>query len=147
MEVRYLRASEIELLHHQLIDQYSANENPDVQDRGLLQSTAIRPSQTHFYRQDSDICDLAASLGFGLATNHSFHNGNKRTAAMATDVFLQLNGYKLECHPLALSDCIVKMTRHIVDEYWFADWIRRNSRELTSQERAAMEDEAEEKGS
>jgi death-on-curing protein len=46
---------------------------------------------------DPDVADLAAAYAFGIARNHPFVDGNKRTAAVISETFLTLNGYDLTC--------------------------------------------------
>jgi death-on-curing protein len=67
-----------------------------VRDEGLLESALARPRQLHAYGDpEPDLADLAASLASGLARNHPFVDGNKRTAHVAYRTFLELNGTEL----------------------------------------------------
>ena len=67
-----------------------------VRDEGLLDSTLARPQQLQAYGDPPpDLADLAASLAFGLARNHPFGDGNKRTAHVAYRTFLLLNGAEM----------------------------------------------------
>ena len=69
----------------------------------LLESALARPQQLHAYGDPPpDLAQLAASLAFGLARNHPFVDGNKRTAAVACETFLLLNGALLDADDLAL---------------------------------------------
>lgn len=64
-----------------------------VRDDGLLESALARPQQLYAYGKPvPDLADLAATLAFGLARNHPFVDGNKRTAHVAYRTFLALNG-------------------------------------------------------
>ena len=68
-----------------------------VRDETLLDSALARPQQLHAYGDPPpDIADLAASLAFGVARNHPFGDGNKRTAAVICETFLVLNGARLQ---------------------------------------------------
>ena len=63
-----------------------------LRDESLLESALARPQQLHAYGgADTDLASLAASLAYGLARNHPFVDGNKRTAFVACRVFLRLN--------------------------------------------------------
>ena len=63
-----------------------------VRDEKLLESALARPQQLYAYGDPiPDIADLAATLAFGLARNHPFVDGNKRTAHVCYRVFLALN--------------------------------------------------------
>lgn len=63
-----------------------------VRDLGLLESALYRP-QTGYY---GDVVEMAAALFESLLMNHAFVDGNKRVAFFATDVFLRMNGLKLD---------------------------------------------------
>lgn len=74
-----------------------------VRDDNLLDSALARPQQSHAYRDPPpDLADLAASLAFGLACNHPFVDGNKRTAAVACETFITLNNGTLDADDLVL---------------------------------------------
>lgn len=63
-----------------------------VRDPGLLESALARPiNRWHYGEQEMSV--LAVSLLLGIARNHPFGQGNKRTALEAADAFLWLNGY------------------------------------------------------
>jgi death-on-curing family protein len=72
-----------------------------VRDAALLDSALARPQQRYAYGDPPpDLADLAASLAYGLARNHPFVDGNKRTAAVACEVFIMLNDATLEADDL-----------------------------------------------
>ena len=74
-----------------------------VRDEALLDSALARPQQLFAYGDPPpDLAALAASLAFGLARNHPFVDGNKRTAAVCCEVFIRLNDAKLNADDLAL---------------------------------------------
>ena len=62
-----------------------------VRDLGLLQSALARPQHLVAYAEPT-VPKLAAAYGFGIARNHPFVDGNKRTAFVAVELFLELNG-------------------------------------------------------
>src|SRR6188508_2449621 len=67
-----------------------------VRDEALLESALARPQQLYAYGDPApDHCDLAATLAHGLARNHPFLDGNKRTAHVVYRTFLALNGAEL----------------------------------------------------
>lgn len=101
--------------------------NPGVRDEGLLDSALARPQQLHAYGDPPpDLADLAASLAFGLARNHPFIDGNKRTAAVACEVFIVLNGATLQADDLALYPVYVALAEGSLPEAEFAAWLRRH---------------------
>lgn len=68
-----------------------------LRDEGLLLSALSRPQQKWCYGQPPpDLCSLAAAYAFGLAKNHPFLDGNKRTAFVVYRVFLKWNGLELK---------------------------------------------------
>lgn len=90
-KTKYLTTNEALLIHAILLRKYGGAEG--LQDPGLLEAVLFRP-QTGYY---SDIIQEAAVLMESLAINHCFVDGNKRVAFGVTDVFLRINGYKLDC--------------------------------------------------
>lgn len=67
-----------------------------IRDMGLVESALARPQQLYFYEGEEDVLALAVRLGVGIALNHGFVDGNKRTGAVAMIEFLALNGWRLE---------------------------------------------------
>jgi death-on-curing protein len=100
-----------------------------VRDRGLFESALARPQQLACYGEP-DICALAAAYGCGLARNHPFIDGNKRTAFVAIELFLLLNGMGLRADD---GDCVLTMlavAEGSLGEDAFADWLRRHGQPL-----------------
>ncbi|WCE04146.1 type II toxin-antitoxin system death-on-curing family toxin [Pseudoxanthomonas sp. JBR18] len=96
-----------------------------VRDEALLDSALARPQQLFSYGDPPpDLAALAASLAFGLARNHPFVDGNKRTAAVACETFLLLNGTTLMADDLALYPVYLGLADGSLDEAAFADWLR-----------------------
>jgi death-on-curing protein len=96
-----------------------------LRDEALLESALARPQQLHAYGDPApDLAYLGAALAYGLARNHAFVDGNKRTSHVAYRTFLLLNGAELIAtdeekyvHMLALAEG--KLT-----ETDFAAWLR-----------------------
>jgi death-on-curing protein len=96
-----------------------------VRDEGLLESALARPQQLHAYGDPPpDLADLAAALAHGLARNHPFLDGNKRTAAVACETFLELNGATLEADDLELYPLYLALAEGKLGERDFAAWLR-----------------------
>lgn len=96
-----------------------------VRDEGLLDSALARPQQLFTYGDPPpDLADLAASLAFGVARNHPFVDGNKRTAAVVCEVFIELNSGKLETSDLELYPQYIGLADGSLSEKEFADWLR-----------------------
>lgn len=97
-----------------------------LRDEGLLDSALARPLHLDAYGQP-DVADLAAAYGVGLAKNHAFIDGNKRTAFVAMELFLVLNSHELLASD---ADCVLTMLAVAageIDEPAFAAWIREKS--------------------
>jgi len=100
---------------------------PGVRDEDLLDSALARPQQLHAYGDPPpDLADLAASLAFGLARNHPFLDGNKRTAAVACETFIVLNDGILQADDLALYPVYIALAEGTLSEADFAAWLRRH---------------------
>jgi len=70
-----------------------------VRDHGAVESALARPHNLVAYEACDDLARLAAAYAYGIARNHGFADGNKRTALVITDLFLMLNGYELVSSP------------------------------------------------
>jgi len=96
-----------------------------VRDESLLDSALARPQQPHAYGNPApNLADLAASLAFGLARNHPFVDGNKRTAAVACGVFIVLNGGTLAADDVELYPLYIGLAEGSLGEREFAEWLR-----------------------
>lgn len=99
-QLDYLELEEVVELHAQMLDLYGGR--PGFKDRGGVESALVRPRQkVHF--EGADLLAQAAALYFGMAKNHGLIDGNKRIAVVATDAFLQLNGWELRCDNATLA--------------------------------------------
>jgi death-on-curing protein len=100
-----------------------------VRDEGLLESALARPQQLHAYGDPApDLADLAAALAYGLARNHPFLDGNKRTAAVCCETFIELNGATLEAEDLELFPRYLALAEGKLAERDFAAWLRERMR-------------------
>ncbi|MGH7153350.1 MAG: type II toxin-antitoxin system death-on-curing family toxin [Acetobacteraceae bacterium] len=96
-----------------------------VRDDGLLESALARPLNRASYG-DPDIAELAAVYALGLIQNHPFVDGNKRTAYVALELFLRLNGIRF---PVSDADAVIMTLRLAagdIAEPEFIDWVRAN---------------------
>jgi death-on-curing protein len=96
---------------------------PGTRDEGLLESALARPLNLAHYGTP-DVFELAACYGVGLAKNHPFVDGNKRTAFVAVELFLNLNGVELDA---ADADCVLTMLAVAAgqtDEAALSQWLR-----------------------
>jgi death on curing protein len=94
-----------------------------VRDARLLESAMARPQNLVAYG-DPDIADLAAAYAFGIARNHPFVDGNKRTAAVVSETFLLLNGRVLEASDAELVVAFLALAAGELSDEEMADWFR-----------------------
>jgi len=88
--VSFLTLDEVLAIHEGVLGRFGGSEG--VRDLGLLESALYRPQTGHY----EDLVSMAAALFDSLLWNYPFVDGNKRTAFFATDVFLRLNGWRLQ---------------------------------------------------
>jgi death on curing protein len=123
--VRYLTADDVMALNE-------AEAGPDLlADFGFLESAVLRP-QTSVFGSDAypDVHSKAAALLHSLARNHAFIDGNKRTAALATDVFYALNGYVLEAEPREFVGLVLDAAQGLIDVEAIAGQLKTWVREI-----------------
>lgn len=98
-----------------------------VRDEALLDSALARPHQLFAYGDPPpDLAALAASLAFGLARNHPFVDGNKRTAHVCYRAFLALNDGELVATEEEKYIAMLSLAEGSLDEAGFADWLRKH---------------------
>lgn len=97
-----------------------------VRDAGLLESALARPQNLLAYGAPEaiDVANCAAAYGFGIARNHPFNDGNKRTAFVCTELFLALNGYELTADDVSCVTVMLNLAAGEIDEEAFAAWLR-----------------------
>ncbi|WP_049621505.1 type II toxin-antitoxin system death-on-curing family toxin [Frateuria defendens] len=106
-----------------------------VRDEGLLESALARPQQMDAYADpEPDLADLAAALAHGLVRNHPFIDGNKRTAAVACEAFIELNGGRLDAEDEALFPQFLALADGRLPAPDFAAWLRAHLRTERVQE-------------
>lgn len=94
-----------------------------VRDMKLLESAMARP-QNLAACGDPDAAALAAAYAFGIARNHPFVDGNKRTAAVVSETFLILNGDSLAASDAELVVAFVALAAGELSEEALGDWFR-----------------------
>ena len=103
--------------------------SPEVRDETLLDSALVRPQQLQAYGDPPpDLADLAASLAFGLARNHPFLDGNKRTAHVCYRALLVLNGASISASDEDKYVTTLALAEGALSEADFATWLRQHIR-------------------
>jgi death-on-curing protein len=100
-----------------------------IRDRGLLESALARPVNNFGYGE-TGIAAFAAAYGFGIARNHPFIDGNKRTALASIIVFLGLNGVDLDAPQEAATAMVLSLAAGEITEDILASWIADHVRPL-----------------
>lgn len=124
MSVVWIEESVVLALHEEHLAEHGGPVG--IRDRGLLESALFRPQNLIGYG-NPDLAALAAAYGFGLARNHPFIDGNKRTAFTVMELFLALNGQELIADDPSCIVTILKLAEGSLTEAEFADWIRANT--------------------
>jgi death-on-curing protein len=102
-----------------------------IRDDGLLESALARAQQLYSYGDPlPDLCALAASYAHGIAKNHPFVDGNKRTAYVVMRLFLLRNGMDLTATKENRYETMLALAAGEHGEESFATWLRENSGEL-----------------
>ena len=102
-----------------------------VRDEGLFDSALNRPVNLAAYGEP-DVAALAAAYGFGLARNHPFVDGNKRTAFVAVELFLWLNGWQLQADDASCVLTMLSLAAGDLSEDAFAQRLRDHVRPRTA---------------
>lgn len=113
-------------LHAQLEDAFVLS--PGVRDENLLASAVNTPFQT-FMGNDlyPSIYDKAAQLCYGIANNHPFTDGNKRTALHSMYVYLIINGFDITATQQEVEDLIINVAAGKMTNTELAEWLRENT--------------------
>lgn len=94
-----------------------------IRDMGLFESAMARPQQLEAYGEP-DAAALAAAYAFGLARNHPFVDGNKRTANVVSLLFLLKNGWRVEADDADMTVAFIALAAGELSEDELADWFR-----------------------
>jgi death-on-curing protein len=100
-----------------------------IRDLGLLEAALARPQHKSAYGE-TGLAALAAAHGFGIARNHPFVDGNKRTALASMIVFLNLNGLALVAPQEAATAIMLALAAGEIGDDVLARWIANNIRPL-----------------
>jgi death-on-curing protein len=113
-----------EAAHAEQLAEHGGGEG--VRDAGLMASALARPQNLVAYG-DPDAPALAAAYAYGIARNHPFVDGNKRTAAVVSETFLMLNGYDLTATDAEVVVAFVSLAAGELTEAELTDWFRQHT--------------------
>jgi death-on-curing protein len=124
-EPRWVSPLVAEAIHFDLLRSHGGM--PGVRDEGALESALARGRQRLRYEPHSDLAALAAAIGYGLARNHPFNDGNKRVAFVVMVVFLGLNGLDLKVPEIEVVTVVLGLAAGEISEEGLAAWLRSHS--------------------
>jgi death on curing protein len=121
--ILYLSVEQILLLHQAQLEKFGGGSG--LRDRGGLESAAARPAMT-FGGEDlySDFAAKAAALMHSPVMNHAFVDGNKRVGAAAAELFILLNGFRLDVTDGEFEEITLTVARGEVEADALAIWFR-----------------------
>jgi death on curing protein len=122
-EPRWLTLHDIEDIHAEQLALFGGPAG--IRDRGALESALGRPINRWHY-ENADMAQMAAAYAFGIARNHPFVDGNKRTAFAALMVFLRLNEISFAPPPPDATAAMMALAASDIDEAGLARWIAAN---------------------
>jgi death-on-curing protein len=108
-------------IHDEQIAEHGGSEG--IRDIGLLESALHRPRHLLDYDKP-DLAGLAACYAYGIASNHAFVDGNKRTSLVVTRLFLMLNGATLDASEVDKVETWAALGAGRIGESELAAWIR-----------------------
>ena len=116
-------------IHNRQLAEHGGAEG--IRDAGVLESALSRPRSSFAYEDPTPtIPALAASYAFGIARNHAFIDGNKRTAAVVCETFLALNGFDLTATDVEMYPVFLALAEGSLSEAELANWLTDNSRKI-----------------
>lgn len=121
---RWLSADVLQAVHLEQLAEHGGA--PGTRDEGLFESALARPQNLALYG-DPDLFDLAAAYAVALAKNHPFVDGNKRTAYVAMELFLVLNGAELTADDGSATLTMLSVAAGDIDEPTLAQWLREHT--------------------
>ncbi len=107
-------------LHHQSVARFGGSDG--VREIELLESALARPRNRAAYEESVSLFVLAADYCFGIARNHPFVDGNKRTSVLAGAAFLSLNGYDFSPPETSIVQVIMALAAGGIELEALAAW-------------------------
>lgn len=123
--MRYLTLGEVVVLHRAILELSGGASG--IRDLGALESALAQPRAT-FGGSDlhSSLHAKAAALGFSLALNHPFLDGNKRVAHAAMEAFLMLNGSEIIATIDEQERLMLDLAAELITREQLAEWLEKH---------------------
>jgi death on curing protein len=131
--VIWVREDVVLAVHLRQLAEHGGGEG--LRDEGLLQSALARPQNLLAYSAPSpDLASLAAAYAYGIARNHPFVDGNKRTALIVARLFLLLNGMDLVATQEEKYSTFLALAAGELSEENLANWVRQHLASLSKED-------------
>jgi death-on-curing protein len=122
-KIVWVREDVVVAVHLRQLAEHGGSEG--IRDEGLLRSALARPQNLLAYGAPTpDLASLAAAYAFGIAGNHPFVDGNKRTALVVARLFLLLNGANLAATQEEKYSTFLSLAAGELSEEALAKWVR-----------------------
>ena len=121
MDYTWVESDIVLAIHEEQLAEHGGADG--VRDMGLLESALARPQNLLAYGSP-DLADLAAAYAAGIARNHPFVDGNKRTAWVVAETFVELNGAEIAADDASAYEAMLGLAEGRIDENAFAAWMR-----------------------
>jgi death on curing protein len=122
----HLTLADVVAIHAFAMEQFGAAPRP-LRDEGALESAIVRTRAAEYY-EEADLIRQAALLAIGISQAQAFLDGNKRTAFLAMDAFLELNGLEFTGERLDLARQLEAVAERpgerTAAEHDFEAWLR-----------------------
>jgi death-on-curing protein len=122
MDIFWIELETALAIHKRQIAEHGGSDG--VRDEGLLSSALARAKNVLAYSDDADIAALAAAYAYGIAKNHPFIDGNKRTALVVMRTFLAVNGHDIHASQEDKYIAFLSLADGSLDEDELIQWIR-----------------------
>jgi len=124
---KFLTYNQITKLHKLLVEDFGGSHG--VKDEGLLLSALAQPEagfgEEYFHK---DLYQMAAAYLFHLVKNHAFNDGNKRIAALAASVFLEVNGLEFIANEDEFEKLVLDAAQSLVTKDHIAAFFQKNTK-------------------
>ena len=124
-KIRFLTVKQVKAIHQQQILTFGGSSG--ILDEGKLESAVFRAQNLSNYNQDVTLYDLAATIGWGIANNHPFVDGNKRTAFVVMAVFLEINGMIVTASEVDVVNIMLAVASNQISQEQLSDWLSKSS--------------------
>lgn len=123
-QIKFVTLTQAKAIHDQQLTLFGGITG--IIDEGKLESALFRPVNIANYNPDASMCDLAAALGYGIAINHPFVDGNKRTAFIVMAVFLEINKRQVIASELDVVEIMLGIASGTTTEQMLSSWLKQN---------------------